>query len=128
MHHSFLAPRAYLCSTSLKVTLIDMMLKTLKNKLLWYVVLDYFRTRPSFKKFEHIFFDQATIDAKSLLMFEIRQLVAQLILDMIPKHKKIKPKYFLKYIDPLHSFLYLQGASMKSTTQGIFHQQKTLIL
>ncbi len=24
--------------------------------------------------------------------------------------------------DPLHSFLYLQGASMNSTTQGIFHQ------
>ena len=30
--------------------------------------------------------------------------------------------------DPLHSFLYLQGASMNSITQGIFHQQKTLVL
>ncbi len=30
--------------------------------------------------------------------------------------------------DPLHSFLYLQGASMNSTTRGIFHQQKTLVL
>ena len=30
--------------------------------------------------------------------------------------------------DPLHSFRYLQATAMNSTTQGIFHQQKTLVL
>ena len=31
-----------------------------------YILLDYFTTRPSFKKTEHSFFDQVVIDAKNV--------------------------------------------------------------
>ncbi len=45
-----------------------MVLKPLKIIPPWYVLLDYFTTRPSFKNLNAPFFDQVAIDAKNVFL------------------------------------------------------------
>ncbi len=55
-----------------------MVLKLLKIIPPWYVLLDYFTTRPSFKNLYDAFFDQVARDAKNVKTFEKRPLVPEL--------------------------------------------------